>query len=112
MLLPRGPSEPTSITNRASLKCSAMAQPTSAISPPSAAACKSLDRVLHGGGKLDVGAAELLEQHVAELWEGIIAPFCVSRATRLTRITIPRLGGGGGENWDKIAQKLHTIGPI
>ena len=30
-------------------------------------AIEALDRVLHGGGKLAVGAAELLEQHVAEL---------------------------------------------
>ena len=30
-------------------------------------AIQALDRVLHGGGKLAVGAAELLEQHVAEL---------------------------------------------
>src|SRR3979411_428798 len=29
-------------------------------------AIKSLDRVLHGGGKLAVGSAELLKQHVAE----------------------------------------------
>ena len=30
-------------------------------------AVEPLDRVLHRGGKLAVGAAELLEQHVAEL---------------------------------------------
>ena len=29
-------------------------------------AIEALDRVLHGGGKFAVGAAELLEQHVAE----------------------------------------------
>ena len=34
-------------------------------------AIEPLDRVLHGGGKLAVGAAELLEQHVADLGSGL-----------------------------------------
>jgi hypothetical protein len=29
-------------------------------------AIESLDRVLHGGGELAIGAAELLQEHVAE----------------------------------------------
>ena len=29
-------------------------------------AVQSLDRILHGGGKLAIGASELLEQHIAE----------------------------------------------
>ena len=74
-------SEPTSITtNRASLKFrwrSRRAQSAHLRRQP----VESLDRVLHGGGKLAVGAEELREQHVAELWDESIAPICVSRAT-------------------------------
>ena len=34
-------------------------------------AIEPLERVLHGGGQLAVGAAELLEQHVADLGSGL-----------------------------------------
>ena len=75
-------SEPTSITNRASLKLLCDGAADERNQPHlRRQLVESLDRVLHGGSKLAVGAAELLEQHVAEVWEGSIAPICVSRAT-------------------------------
>ena len=37
-------------------------------------AVETLDRILHGGGKLAVGSAELLQQHIAELRIGLVDP--------------------------------------
>jgi hypothetical protein len=35
-------------------------------------AIEALDRILHRSSELTIGAAELLQQHVAKLWVGLI----------------------------------------